>query len=239
MYVGTNLSEKLEEQYSFGSMVFEPQDRYFYTYTGSRLETELKQFYLDDVSVWVNEQNLVYTYNAATGGLLIDLSRYGWNADYRNTERIVYTYVGGNQTELLLQDWNTTTDTWINNNRQLRTFDANNNEIELIFENWDTASASWVGFLRIISYWSEVETLSVNSPSSPSSNYVTINSNMEIDHSKLYNINGQYIKTFNNTRSVDVTTLESGIAVITVIFYHVTYVLPFVTIVTLACKPSR
>jgi len=246
-YDGSNISLKVEEQYSFISMSFVPQDRYLYTYTGNRLEEELKQFYFDDISVWANEQKLVYTYNSATGGLLIDLSRYGYNANdaefsttptpkvtftynedglieerltqqissatdsFQNTERIIYTYVDGNLTELLLQNWDSTAEVWINNNRQLRSFDADNNEVELIYEAWEKNSNVWNGYLRILSYWSLIETLSladdynVNNDiqlyPNPSLDYITINATIKIDGSKLYNTAGQCVKIFKDSEN--------------------------------------
>ncbi|NNL80899.1 MAG: T9SS type A sorting domain-containing protein [Flavobacteriaceae bacterium] len=146
-----------------------------------------------------------------------------WN----NTTRALFSYTDGNLTELLAQEWNSGLTAWENGTRQLRTFDTDDNEIELIYESWDDIGSVWEGFLRLVKYWSPVETLGVSIEDSwastkaypnPVSSVLTISFNEPLEEStevEIYSINGALISRILlnagvNEQSVQMSYLNSG-----------------------------
>lgn len=144
---------------------------------------------------------------------------------YRNFERFVYVYTLGNQTELIIQEWVTADDAWINKFRQLRTFDADDNEIELIYQAWNSDIDDWRNLTRSVSFWSaaapfDATTLNINSINddsysvvvypNPTANYIHINASTPVHSVTLFNLQGKEILKTKGKTKIDIGHLTAG-----------------------------
>ena len=198
-----------------------------YSYTSFGALEKIEEFGFNgsqnDFNVNGSEQTL-YSYNALQQ--LTDRTRQlRISGNYRNFERFVYTYTLGNQTELIIQEWVTADDVWINKFRQLRTFDADDNETELIYQAWNSDTDDWRNLTRSVSFWSaaapfDATTLSINSINgnshsvvvypNPTANYIHINASTPVHSVTLLNLQGKQILKTKGETKIGVGHLAAG-----------------------------
>lgn len=222
-YADDLLDYQIDEIYYPDVAVWENDEKIDYTYNTFRQLTDIETYGFDSSTGEYSEapyKKIVNTYTA--DGLIEEsITQLWFTSEYRNVDRWSYSYVNGNQTEFIMQKWNSSSGEWENTYRQFKTYDANDNEIEFIYQIWNTDVTPnvWRGYLRIVTYWSLSEVLSSNEfldkPTliiypNPTSEYLNITSNQAVKQIQLYNLLGkQVLKT--NKNQVDVRALSSGL----------------------------
>ncbi|GAA4230549.1 hypothetical protein GCM10022291_00990 [Postechiella marina] len=222
-YADNLLDYQIEEIYYRDVAVWENDEKIDYTYNTFRQLTDIETYGFDSSTGEFAEAPYIKTFNTYTAEGLIEesITQQWFTSEYRNVERWAYSYVNGNQTEFLMQEWSSSTNTWENKYRHVKTYDANDNEIEFIYQSWNTDATpnAWKGFLRIVTYWSQLEVLSSNEfhnkstlliYPNPTSEYLNIVSNTAIKQIQLYNLlEKQVLKT--NKSQVDIRALPPGL----------------------------
>jgi len=189
-----------------------------YSYTSFGALQKVEEFGFNGSQNDFNEngtEQTLYTYNVLEQ-LTEQTRQLRISGAYRNFERFVYTYTLGNQTELIIQEWVTADNAWINKFRQLRTFDADDNETELIYQTWNSDIDNWRNLTRTVSFWSaaapfDATTLSISSINgnsysvvvypNPTANYININASKPVQSVTLFNLQGtQILKTKGETK---------------------------------------
>lgn len=222
-YADSLVDYQIGEIYYRDVAVWENDEKIDYTYNMDRQLTDVEYYgYNSSTGEFSSAPYKKIENNYTAEGLIAESVTQLWfTSEYRNLDRWLYSYVNGNQTEFIIQEWNSSADVWENKYRHLKTYDANDNEIEFIYQSWNTDATpnDWRGFLRIVTYWSLPEVLSSNEfhekPTfliypNPTSEYLKINSNEAINQIQLYDLLGkQVLKT--NKNQVDVRALPSGL----------------------------
>ncbi|WP_405291737.1 T9SS type A sorting domain-containing protein [Algibacter sp. Ld11] len=222
-YADSLVDYQIGEIYYRDVAVWENDEKIDYTYNMDRQLTDVEYYGYNSSTGEFSSAPYKKIENKYTAeGLIAESVTQLWfTSEYRNVDRWLYSYVNGNQTEFIIQEWNSSADVWENKYRHLKTYDANDNEIEFIYQSWNTDATpnDWRGFLRIVTYWSLPEVLSSNEfhekPTfliypNPTSEYLKITSNEAINQIQLYDLLGkQVLKT--NKNQVDVRALPSGL----------------------------
>ena len=140
-----------------------------------------------------------------------------------NSTRVLNTYSGDNLTVITFQAWSNSLSIWENENRQLRTFDVDDNLVELIYQTWDEGTNAWVGTLRQVFFWSLEETLSTDVQMlsdnlilypNPAKQHISVKSDFSIDTMTVYNMQGQQVCSFRNSKHITLPSLSEGLYIL-------------------------
>jgi hypothetical protein len=222
-YADSLIDYQIGEVYYRDFAVWENDEKIDYTYNSDRQLTDVEYYGYNSSTGEFSSAPYKKTANKYTPeGLIAESVTQLWfTSEYRNVDRWLYSYVNGNQTEFIIQEWNSSADVWENKYRHLKTYDANDNEIEFIYQSWNTDATpnDWRGFLRIVTYWSLPEVLSSNQfhekprlliYPNPASEFLNINSDEAVNSVTLFNLQGKQIMFQKNQTTLNVSQLESG-----------------------------
>lgn len=229
-YNGDLLDYEISQIYFSDVTAWENDEKIDYIYNASNQVTDIDFFGFNSTTGEFSDSPYKKIANSYTSeGLIEEIVTQIWaTSEFVNTERFAYTYLDGNQTELLIQNWNSSTMDWVNTARQIRDFDANDNEVELIYETWDTSVTpnAWKGISRSLNFWSTAETLEISEINktmittvypNPATELIYINSNELINEVEIYNLRGKQVLKSGKVSSLNVSNLQAGIYLVKII----------------------
>ncbi len=210
-YTGADVNKITFQEGSTGTLVNFKQFEYTYN-TPGQPATELE--YQWSGSAWQLIERGTATYSTNQRELMVETYN---GSTYALKERYITTYSGGLETVYLWQSW--VDPNWVNEDRELSTYDSNGNKELYVSEEYDSATSSWVG------YYKEESTFSVAAPlktetfenngfkiyPNPSSSIINLASNSRIDHVSIYDVLGNQVFSTQNTKQINIESLKAGV----------------------------
>lgn len=110
--------------------------------SNNNLIAETSIYFNQSESKWEVSSKQIYTYNASNK--VTEIIYQNWNSTtnkLENKDKTLNTYTNGNRTESIYQTWNTSSSIWENSEKQVLTFNSNNKPDTGLFYKW--VNAQW------------------------------------------------------------------------------------------------
>lgn len=233
-----NVSSIVTQEYDFSSWSITAKTEF--TYNNGLIETET-DFTMEDES-WEYDTRLVYSYDIFDKIATI-VDQY-WNNNWQNTEQMVYNYSNGLLETIIVQNWNSSSNSWGNEAKIEYGYDSDKNCNHALCYSWK--NNNWVNdtneSLDFTIYYNnmtsnyvlvdeahettnityiinndginESEELSFNIYPNPANDHFNI-SNCDVKHIDIYNLAGQRIAFYGEgTSTISTSTWLPGMYIV-------------------------
>lgn len=210
-YSGSDVSKITVQQEAGGSLVNYEQYVYTYNIPGQPYQ-EFDSIWNTTTSMWDLKERGTATYSTNLREVINE--KYN-GSTYDLFEKYITTYSGSLETQYIIQTWNGSS--YINSDRELSTYDANDNKTVYIFESW--LGSAWEGYYKEemdYSIAAPLSTVSFDNNSfkiypNPASNIINISSSLDIDKIEIYTVLGKKVLQTPYTKQLNVESLNTGI----------------------------
>lgn len=125
-------TEEVYQSYNTSSSMYENEDRVVFTYNGNGDLSKIEG-YIWDTGAWSIESmsTLAYTGTTLTGGFSEDYDGSNWVNTFQST----LSYVDGNISQIIEEEWNATIVDWELDGRDTFTYDGNDKISSVVYDN--------------------------------------------------------------------------------------------------------
>lgn len=125
-------TEEVYQNYNTSSSMYENEDRVVFTYNGNGDLSKIEG-YIWDTGVWIIESmsTLAYTGTTLTGGFSEDYDGSTWVNTFQST----LSYMDGNISQIIEEEWNATIVDWELDGRNTFTYDSNDKISSVVYDN--------------------------------------------------------------------------------------------------------
>ncbi|MFD0835974.1 T9SS type A sorting domain-containing protein [Mariniflexile aquimaris] len=213
-YIGADVYKITFQEGSTGTLVNYRQFEYAYG-TSGQPSTEWERQWTG--SAWQLIERGTATYTTNQRELIVDSYN---GSTYTLKERYITTYMGTLETIYLWQSW--VDPNWVNEDREVSTYDSNGNKELYVYQDYDSATLSWVGYYKEESSFSLAAPLSTESFDNnnfkiypnPASSVIYISSNSSIGLVTIYDVLGNQVLKTKNTKQINVESLKTGVYIL-------------------------
>jgi hypothetical protein len=184
------LDEGWEPDANAGEGAWEPQRRTSTTYNeqGNWL-TSTTEFWDEDAGDFFIYSRRTLTYDTSGEVVLQEMTESALFGPLVPSFRYRYTYENGNATEILTENWSSTTQEWYDYRIETSVYDGNGSRTERAFQLWDDEAEGWVNRDRTLTLYTpdsvnptDIETIDQDwDPEADGGSGAWVNADREID----------------------------------------------------------
>ena len=163
IYNGNFLIERVKQKWLDYASIWENDEKIIYEYFGENISKESTVSWSVSQQDWgasgYKETNYSYNSNNLISESIASLRIISNSVvEYKGTDKYNYTYSTNQVIATHQQKKLTGDDGWKNYAQQIRKTNADDSLTEHIYQNWNTELNNWKPYLRIVYFWSDVET---------------------------------------------------------------------------------